>query len=85
MSDFALKDWLELIVVAIVSISVAWAITSIASSYFLSRQARKRFRKALARFRTLDWLSGIEREQQKRLTYTPPPTSEEDQPDTKGP
>jgi len=43
----------------------------IVRDYLLARKSLKSFRTTLARFRAIEWISGIGRERQKRLMHLP--------------
>ena len=58
------------ILVAIIALAVFLTIVVLlVRERVLSRRARQGFLRTLARFRALEWISGLGKERQKRLTY----------------
>jgi hypothetical protein len=82
MASLDPSEWLKFSIVLL-----SWAIFAgiailAVRAYFRSRHDRRRFLAALSRLKAMDWLSAIGIERQKKLTYQPEHTQQEDRPDS---
>jgi len=81
MTRSDLSEWLNVAILLLVLAILAGIVCYVVREFFLSRHTRRRFRAALSRLRAMDWKSGMGWERQKKLTYRPEQTQDEDKPD----